>query len=523
MKGIIRILFGVVALTTFCGTVSAQTGKQRFTREQLAEVQAKHIAKEMAMDDATSQRFIDTFCQFQRDIWALGPRPKHPNDQMTDEETEQALKARFAHSQKILDLRQKYYVVYSEFLTQKQIRRVYEHHAYFHILRACRKNFPKGTDYCQHFRFTIPTFSPAPPGSDQSPTKVVPKSFQVRVHRNEQNTMQERRWNEDESRFFTERRRHTSAPPSGIHTQPGFQRRKQWLRKPFLEHPRRNPIEQECREKAGYGIDEIVRLDIDRGCAKQQVEGQEPAEQPLAAPPGHNHQDGRHTHVRTGEGGRGTFAYLLRAFHQAVEEAVLVARTGKKFLVVVKIIADGRKVALRHLVEADGREIELRAGHRDENIDKVVDEKRSDDDERHFLQQVVAMDEVPQDNDEHHGVIEEIAQVERLADPHLRQTTAEPDGGLAAKQTLLGRSKHMVEVQKQAVELEGVRIPIGKQRHLYHHPHEGTELAGRQPIKIHQQKSDKGYERTIPQHLGGMVHQVVENYNQNGSQQIVYQ
>ena len=126
MKGIIRLLFWVVALTTFCGTVSAQTGKQRLTREQLAEVQAKHIAKEMAMDDATSQRFIDTFCQFQRDIWALGPRPKQPHSQMTDEETEQALKNRFAHSQKILDLRQKYYGIYSEFLTQKQIRRVYE-------------------------------------------------------------------------------------------------------------------------------------------------------------------------------------------------------------------------------------------------------------------------------------------------------------------------------------------------------------------------------------------------------------
>ena len=142
MKGIIRILFGVVALTTFCGTVSAQTGKQRFTREQLAEVQAKHIAKEMAMDDATSQRFIDTFCQFQRDIWALGPRPKHPNDQMTDEETEQALKARFAHSQKILDLRQKYYVVYSEFLTQKQIRRyekiICENQSHLWHLRAIR-------------------------------------------------------------------------------------------------------------------------------------------------------------------------------------------------------------------------------------------------------------------------------------------------------------------------------------------------------------------------------------------------
>lgn len=126
MKNIIRLLLQVVSLTAFSGAVSAQNRKQRLTREQLAEVQAKHIAKEMAMDKATSQRFIKTFCQFQRDIWVLGPRPKQPNDQMTDEETGQALKARFAHSRKILDLRQKYYAIYSEFLTQKQIQRVYE-------------------------------------------------------------------------------------------------------------------------------------------------------------------------------------------------------------------------------------------------------------------------------------------------------------------------------------------------------------------------------------------------------------
>ena len=126
MKNIIRLLLLAVALTAFSGTVSAQSNKQRLTREQLAEVQAKHIAKEMAMDEATSQLFIETFCQFQRDIWALGPRPKQPHSQMTDEETEQVLKERFDHSQKILDLRRKYYAIYSEFLTQKQIQRVYE-------------------------------------------------------------------------------------------------------------------------------------------------------------------------------------------------------------------------------------------------------------------------------------------------------------------------------------------------------------------------------------------------------------
>ena len=115
-----------IALTAFSGAVSAQSSKQRLTREQLAEVQAKHIAKEMAMDEATSQRFIETFCQFQRDIWALGPRSKKPHSQMSDEETEQVLKECFGHSQKILDLRRKYYAIYSKFLTQKQIRRVYE-------------------------------------------------------------------------------------------------------------------------------------------------------------------------------------------------------------------------------------------------------------------------------------------------------------------------------------------------------------------------------------------------------------
>lgn len=126
MKNTIRILLLIILLTAIGGTASAQSSRQRLSREQLAEVQARHIADEMAMDDTTSQHFIETFCQFQREIWALGPRPKHLNDQMTDEETEQALKARFAHSRKILDLRQKYYGIYSGFMTQGQIRQMME-------------------------------------------------------------------------------------------------------------------------------------------------------------------------------------------------------------------------------------------------------------------------------------------------------------------------------------------------------------------------------------------------------------
>lgn len=125
MKSVFRIFLLAMAMATFCiNTYAQKDSRQRMTREQLAETQAKYIAKEMAMDDATAEKFTATFCQFQKEIWALGPRPKREGS--TDAETEQAIKERFVHSQKILDLRKKYYAEYSKFLTQKQIERVYE-------------------------------------------------------------------------------------------------------------------------------------------------------------------------------------------------------------------------------------------------------------------------------------------------------------------------------------------------------------------------------------------------------------
>ena len=130
MKNIFRLLLLVVTFTAFSFTAMAQNygkaNKQRLTREQLAEVQARHIAKDLAFDEATSKRFIKTYCNYQQEVWALGPRVKPQRGKQSDGQTEQTLKDRFAHSQKILDLRKKYYGVYSEFLTQVQIERVYQ-------------------------------------------------------------------------------------------------------------------------------------------------------------------------------------------------------------------------------------------------------------------------------------------------------------------------------------------------------------------------------------------------------------
>ena len=126
MKNIIKVVVLIVAMMASNANLYAQkVEQQRITREHLAETQAQFIANEMAMDDETTRQFVETFCQFQKEIWALGPRPKREKSHLSDKEAEQAMNERFAHSQKILDLRKKYYLKYSKFLTPTQIEKVY--------------------------------------------------------------------------------------------------------------------------------------------------------------------------------------------------------------------------------------------------------------------------------------------------------------------------------------------------------------------------------------------------------------
>lgn len=127
MKKIFNVMMLVIAMTMFSVNSFAQApnNKQRLTREQLAEKQAQHIAKDLALDDETTAKFVNTFTKYQKEVWALGPRPRR-NPNGNEEQTEQDIKKRFEMSEKLLDIRKKYYKEYSKFLTQKQIQRVYD-------------------------------------------------------------------------------------------------------------------------------------------------------------------------------------------------------------------------------------------------------------------------------------------------------------------------------------------------------------------------------------------------------------
>lgn len=123
MKNLLKINLLAVLVLFLCTMATAQDKQQRMSREQLAEKQAKHIAHELALDETTTQQFVETYCAYQQEVWALGPKQKP--EPTNDEEAEQAIKERFERSQQILDLREKYYAEYSKFMTQSQIQQVY--------------------------------------------------------------------------------------------------------------------------------------------------------------------------------------------------------------------------------------------------------------------------------------------------------------------------------------------------------------------------------------------------------------
>lgn len=143
MKNGIKTLLLAVSLAAMCGTAFAQGDKPRPPREDFAQVQARQIADRLALTDTVvKNKFIDAYCQCQKEMWALkpapGPRPDKPGPDkaeqdkpapppaMTDAEAEKIIKERFARAREILNIREKYYAIYGEFLSQEQILRVYD-------------------------------------------------------------------------------------------------------------------------------------------------------------------------------------------------------------------------------------------------------------------------------------------------------------------------------------------------------------------------------------------------------------
>lgn len=136
MKNLLKINLMAVLVLVFCTMGAAQDKQdkqQRMSREQLAEKQAKHIAQELAFDEATTQKFLETYSSYLQEVWAL--KTERQAEPTNDEDAKQAIKARFERRHAILNLQEKYYKEYSKFLTDSQIEQVYksEHKVMNHL------------------------------------------------------------------------------------------------------------------------------------------------------------------------------------------------------------------------------------------------------------------------------------------------------------------------------------------------------------------------------------------------------
>lgn len=130
MRAVIRILF-VLAVLLSPSHFAAQgnkAGKPKPSKTEMAQKQAIRIADILEITDETRDRFIATFVNCQQEIWSFnkGNRKVKKNVSLTDDQADSLIRARFDHSQRMLDTRRRYYDEYRKFLTPSQINRVYE-------------------------------------------------------------------------------------------------------------------------------------------------------------------------------------------------------------------------------------------------------------------------------------------------------------------------------------------------------------------------------------------------------------
>lgn len=115
MKQLLQtIIIVIVVMASGMSAMAQANSSQRLSRKELAVKQAQYIARELAFDKSNTDKYVETFCQYRNEVWALGPRKNLTTEQ------------RLERSQQILDLRKKYNAIYRGFLTEQQLDRAYK-------------------------------------------------------------------------------------------------------------------------------------------------------------------------------------------------------------------------------------------------------------------------------------------------------------------------------------------------------------------------------------------------------------
>ena len=111
-----------------------QKGKRpaRPSKEQVIEHQYNVAIRELMLDDEKAAKFKTVFTAYQEDFFAIhkkympGKKKGKKGANESDAEIEKRILNKFAMSREIIDVREKYYNQFRQFLTPRQIEKIFD-------------------------------------------------------------------------------------------------------------------------------------------------------------------------------------------------------------------------------------------------------------------------------------------------------------------------------------------------------------------------------------------------------------
>lgn len=121
----IFLLVLAAALPLLCMAQPRQPRPEDMDEEQLVKMQTEDMVRCLNLEDGVKAQFEKVYSDFRREINSVAREMFRPARSQSEEDIEKAILGNFDVSQKILDIRRKYYSKFREFMKPSQIQRMY--------------------------------------------------------------------------------------------------------------------------------------------------------------------------------------------------------------------------------------------------------------------------------------------------------------------------------------------------------------------------------------------------------------
>jgi len=124
MKRLLLFAF-LCALPLFSNAQPGRFEPEKLSDDELVRMQTRDIVSWLNLDDNSKEKFIKEYTAFRKEIDAVAKSAAAPVGTESEADIDKALQKNFEVSEKILDIRKKYYTRFKTFMQPSQIRDMY--------------------------------------------------------------------------------------------------------------------------------------------------------------------------------------------------------------------------------------------------------------------------------------------------------------------------------------------------------------------------------------------------------------